>query len=100
MRINLAQDGHASYFPVMAEHDPRPDRSNRRRATNLSLEHALLEEARRLGINLSQAAQEGIEAKVREAQRSEWIVENAEAIRASNHYVERHGLPLAKLRRF
>jgi antitoxin CcdA len=29
-----------------------------------------------------------------------WITENAEAIRSSNDYVEKHGLPLAKYRMF
>jgi len=29
-----------------------------------------------------------------------WIEENAEAIRSSNEYVEKHGLPLAKYRMF
>lgn len=29
-----------------------------------------------------------------------WIAENAEAIRSSNEYVEKHGLPLAKYRMF
>ena len=29
-----------------------------------------------------------------------WIEENAEAIRSSNEYVEKHGLPLAKYRQF
>ena len=29
-----------------------------------------------------------------------WIEENAEAIRSSNEYVARHGLPLAKYRLF
>lgn len=85
----------------MAERDPKTaDRGERRRATNMSLDPSLLEEARRLGINLSQAAEQGILASVREAQRAEWLSQNAEAIRASNLYVAEHGLPLARLRRF
>lgn len=29
-----------------------------------------------------------------------WLLENDEALRSSNDFVERHGLPLAKYRRF
>lgn len=84
----------------MAERDPRSPRRDRRRATNLSVDPMLLEEARRLRINLSKAAEEGIEARVREARQAEWLAENESAIEASNRFVEERGLPLAKLRRF
>ena len=82
----------------MAERDPQS--ADRRRATNVSLSSSVLEEARRYNINLSQASQEGIEARVREARQAEWLAQNADGIEASNRYVEENGLPLARLRRF
>ncbi len=38
--------------------------------------------------------------KVREDRRRRWIEENREAMEASNDYVRKHGLPLAKHRVF
>jgi antitoxin CcdA len=69
---------------------------SRRKPTNLSLDARLVAEARRLGLNLSRAAEAGIR---REAARR-WQAENAEAIRQSNAFVAEHGLPLAKFRMF
>lgn len=82
----------------MAERDPRSRRRDSRRATNLSVD-SLLEEARRLRIHLSKAAEVGIEARVREGRQAEWLAGNESAIEASNRFVEERGLPLARLRR-
>ncbi len=60
----------------------------------------LLAEAKVLGINISQAAEEGL-AKAVSTKRAElWIRENKDAIQSSNEYVEKHGLPLAKYQMF
>ena len=71
-----------------------------RKSTNLSLDHALLKEAKILKINLSRAAEEGVKAAVREAKASRWKAENADAIESSNEFVDRNGLPLEKFRPF
>jgi antitoxin CcdA len=71
-----------------------------RRPTNVSLPSDLIEEARRLDINISQACEQGLEEQVRKALREAWLEENREAIQASNAWVEKHGLPLAKYRQF
>jgi antitoxin CcdA len=71
-----------------------------RRATNVSLPANLIEEARRLNINISQACEQGLEEQVRKTLREAWLEENREAIQASNAWVEKHGLPLAKYRQF
>ena len=39
-------------------------------------------------------------AQIREDRRRRWIEENREAMEASNDYVRKHGLPLAKYRLF
>jgi antitoxin CcdA len=67
-----------------------------RKATNLSLDADLLEQARALGINISRACERGLA----EALAERWREDNAEALTSSNDYVERHGLPLADFRRF
>lgn len=71
-----------------------------KRATNVSLPSSLIEEARRLNVNISQACERGLEDEVRKALREAWLDENREAIQASNAWVEKHGLPLAKYRQF
>ena len=71
-----------------------------RKSANLSLDSDLVSQARELKINLSRAAEDGIERAVKAEQERLWRLENAEAIAASNKYVEEHGLPLAKYRQF
>jgi antitoxin CcdA len=66
----------------------------RRRPVNLSIREDLVAAARQLGLNLSQAAEGGLEQAVRKAREAEWLRENAEAIEAHNRWIEEHGLPL------
>ncbi|PZX09880.1 type II toxin-antitoxin system CcdA family antitoxin [Celeribacter halophilus] len=71
-----------------------------KKPTNLSLDQALLSEARSFGVNLSQAAEAGLRLAVKEAKAEAWKRENAKAIEASNAWVEEQGLPLEKYRLF
>lgn len=71
-----------------------------RRSANLSIEADVLEEARALNVNLSRAAQDGIRRAIAAEKARKWKEENADAIRSSNEYVEKYGLPLEKYRMF
>ncbi|MFS8143975.1 post-segregation antitoxin CcdA [Rhizobium sp. R635] len=71
-----------------------------RKAVNLSLDEGLVSQARELKINLSRAAEDGIAKAIKAERERLWRIENAEAIRLENEYVEKHGLPLAKYRQF
>lgn len=71
-----------------------------KKPTNLSLDQNLIKEARALGVNLSQAAEGGLREAVSKAKSEAWKLENAEAIKSSNEWVEKHGLPLEKYRQF
>lgn len=71
-----------------------------RRATNVSLPAELIEEARRLDINISKACEQGLEQQVAKSRAEAWQEENREAIDYWNAWVEEHGLPLAKYRQF
>ena len=77
-----------------------PDRPVPRRATNLHLEAALVDEARRLGVNLSRAAEAGLRRAVTEEAARRWREANREALLSCNAWVEEHGLPLARHRMF
>jgi antitoxin CcdA len=69
-----------------------------KRPTNLSLSVELVNEAKGLGINISQACEQGLHAEVRKMKREKWLEENMEALESSNEYVRKHGLPLARYR--
>jgi antitoxin CcdA len=71
-----------------------------RKPANLSLDEELVTQAKDLKINLSRAAEDGIAQAIKVERERLWRIENAEAIAASNAYVEKHGLPLQKYRQF
>lgn len=71
-----------------------------RKPANLSLDAALIEEAREFDINLSQAAEAGVREAVKTAKAEAWKRENAEALEGYNDWIEKNGLPLAKYRMF
>jgi len=73
---------------------------SRRKPTNLSLDSALLKEAKALGINVSRSAEAGIAEAVKLHKQKKWLEDNATALASSNAYVEANGLPLARHRQF
>jgi antitoxin CcdA len=79
----------------------RPSRIDKpKKPTNVSLDSELVEQAKLLGINLSQSCEEGLRKEVSKALSEQWLRENKSALDWSNDYVEKHGLPLAKYRMF
>lgn len=74
------------------------DASAPKRATNVSLNSDLLEQAKTLGINVSRACERGLAEQIAELRDKCWLEENREAIESSNAYVEARGLPLARYR--
>jgi antitoxin CcdA len=71
-----------------------------KRATNLTVDPALLDEARSLTINLSATFEASLRDAVRARKAAAWLEENRAAIQSSNDWVEKHGLPLARYRQF
>lgn len=71
-----------------------------RRPSNLSLDADLVAQAKELDINLSRAAESGIARAVADEKARRWKIENAEAIREFNEWVETNELPLAQYRQF
>ncbi len=76
-----------------------PKESNRR-AANVTLPVPLLQAARALKINVSQACERGLVAEVAKARTEQWLRDNRAAMDAWNAHVEEHGLPLAQYRQF
>lgn len=71
-----------------------------KKTTSVSLAEPLLTEAKALGINVSQAAEDGVAAAVARRRREQWLRENATAIQSYNEFVEKHGMVLDKYRLF
>ncbi|GAK34566.1 antitoxin [Iodidimonas nitroreducens] len=71
-----------------------------KRATNLTIDTMLLDEARDLGINLSATLEASLRDAVRARKAALWLEENRAAIQSSNAWVAKNGLPLEKYRQF
>jgi antitoxin CcdA len=71
-----------------------------RRPVNVTLPSQLLEDAKALGLNVSQACESGLLATVAAAKEQRWRDENRAGIEAWNAYVDEHGLPLEEYRQF
>lgn len=71
-----------------------------RKPQDLTVSEALVAEAESLGLDITGAAEQGIARAIKAEKERRWKIENADAIKASNDYVAKHGLPLAKYRMF
>ncbi|UWQ22011.1 type II toxin-antitoxin system CcdA family antitoxin [Jannaschia sp. W003] len=68
--------------------------------TSVTLDEALLREARELGVNVSAAAADGVAGVVKSERWRRWQEENRPWIEAYNEWIEENGLPLARYRKF
>lgn len=75
---------------------PKP----RKRAVNLSIDSATLEQARNAGLNLSQILDEGIHRALAMRAAQDWQDENREAIESYNRRIKRRGSFGDRARRF
>lgn len=71
-----------------------------RKSANLSVNAALLREAKALGINLSRAFEQHLSKLVRQQKEDAWHIEHREGIDAYNRLVEKHGVFGDKWRKF
>ena len=79
---------------------PGSPRAATRRATNVSLDPGHLAAARALGINISQACEQGLVQEIERVRQERWLAENKAALESSNAFAEASGLPLANRRLF
>ena len=71
-----------------------------KKSANLSINADLLQQAKKLNINLSQTLEQHLADIVREAQRSQWLQENQSALEEYNRRIEASGTFSDGLRRF
>jgi antitoxin CcdA len=70
----------------------------KKRAINLSVDAALLDEVRRLNINISETVEQHLRSLVRTVREKRWQEENREAIASINAFIDEHGLLADRLR--
>ena len=68
--------------------------------TSVTFQPDTLAEAREYGLNISAAAQSGLEAAVKAERGRRWKEENAEAFDEMNRWIEKNGIPLSEYRKF
>ena len=71
-----------------------------KKSANLSINADLLQQAKQLKINLSQALEQHLAEIVRQAQRDRWLAENKSALDEYNRRIEMRGTFSDGLRRF
>jgi antitoxin CcdA len=87
-------------MPAMVQRQAHSAYAASRRPTKLTLSTALVQRARGLGVNLSQAAEAGIARAVAQASDAQYAGENRARMEAWSAFFEEHGLPLAEHRQF
>ena len=68
------------------------ERPVRKRAVNLFVDVTLLDEARRLDINISETLERRLRAIVKAENERRWVEQNRTAIESYNRRVAKHGL--------
>lgn len=81
---------------MMVIYNPRAAK----KATNLSVNSDLLQQAKELKINLSQSLEEYLTQKIIEKKSQEWLLQNQDAINDYNERVSGRGVFSDGLRRF
>jgi antitoxin CcdA len=71
-----------------------------KKATNLSVNSDLLEQAKSSKINLSQTLEQALAEKLREHKKRQWLAENRDALDNYNQRIEADGVFSDDLRQF
>jgi antitoxin CcdA len=77
-----------------------PNQTVLKKATNITLSVDVLNEAKALGINISQTCDQYLRELVKNERERRWQQDNAEFIAAYNQSVEQEGLPLEQWQSF
>ncbi len=74
------------------------ERQAKKRAVNLFVDAELLDEARRLRINVSETLERRLRTMVKAEREKRWLEDNREALASINSFIDRHGLLASRLR--
>ena len=73
-------------------------RQPKKRAVNLFVDVELLDEARRMNINISETLEQRLRGLVRAEREKRWLQDNRAAIASINAFIDLHGLLASRLR--
>jgi len=96
MRVNYAHCEHRGKAVGNLPFNPAAPK----KSANLSINSDLLQQAKQLNINLSQTLEQHLAEIIRQAQRSQWLAENQNALDEYNRRIEKRGAFSDGLRRF
>ena len=74
------------------------ERQAKKRAVNRFVDAELLDEARRLRINVSETLERRLRTMVKAEREKRWLEDNREAVASINSFIDRHGLLASRLR--
>jgi antitoxin CcdA len=74
------------------------ERRAKKRAVNLFVDADLLDEARRLNINVSETLERRLRMIVKTERQKRWLENNRDAIASINAFIDQHGLLASRLR--
>jgi antitoxin CcdA len=70
----------------------------KKRAVNLFVDTELLDEAKRMRINLSELLEQRLRGIVRAEREKRWVAENQAALESINQFIDHRGLLASRLR--
>ena len=79
---------------------PTRESKARRRPVNISIRQDVIEQAKALGLNVSQIAETALSNEVKRTLEAQWLKDNADAIKEYNERVDRRGMYIEDLRQF
>jgi antitoxin CcdA len=71
-----------------------------RKPINVSLDSEVIADAKALGINISQACEQGLVVELSRVRNEKWLEQNLPALDAWNVWIAENGLPLEEYRQF
>ncbi len=78
----------------------RAKSSGGKRPTNISLDIAMLADAKDHGINISQACEAGLAMELKAVRDAKWKAENKATMQQWNDWIAKNGIPLSEHRQF
>lgn len=99
MRMKKQLDDPAKPFRHRGHIGPGP-KPGPKRAVNVSIDAEILSLAKEQKINLSQALEDELRKRTKDAREAKWREENREAIESYNRFIAKHGIWSGKYRKW
>lgn len=78
----------------------KPASARARKAVNVSLDAAMVAEAKALGMNVSRVCEDSLRIALSASRGEQWVRQNRAAMEAWKDWIDQNGLPLEQYRQF